>query len=191
MDSGRRDITELLREWREGSANALDELMPLVYDELRQLAGHYLSRERANHTLQTTALVHEAYVKLAGQKHVHWQNRAHFFGIAAQCMRRILVDHARHAGRSKRGGDVRKVSLHDMAVDPPAPVSDIDVLALDRALTALEAIDRDQGRLVELRYFGGMTIEETADAMGMSPATVKREWAVAKAWLFRELSGRA
>jgi RNA polymerase sigma factor (TIGR02999 family) len=184
------NITQLLREWRDGDADALGAVIPLVYDELRHLASRYLARERPNHTLQTTALVHEAYVKIAGQRDVNWQNRSHFFGIAAQCMRRILVDHARRDGRAKRGGGVETVSIEDLVVAPAGDAADVvDVLALDRALSALEALDRDQGRLVELRYFGGLTIEETADVMGTSPATVKREWTIAKAWLYRELGG--
>lgn len=164
--------------------------MPLVYDELRHLASRYLSRERPNHTLQTTALVHEAYMKLVGQRSTDWQNRSQFFGIAARCMRRILVDHARSDGRVKRGRDVAVVPLDDVVAEKVSvPASRLDTIELDRALTTLEAMDRDQGRIVELRYFGGLTIEETAEVMGTSPATVKREWAIARAWLFRELGG--
>jgi RNA polymerase sigma factor (TIGR02999 family) len=186
------DITRLLHEWQEGDKRALEELMPLVYDELRHLASRYLSRERSNHTLQTTALVHEAYMKLAGQRRTDWQSRAHFYGIAAQCMRRILVDHARADDRVKRGRDVAVVQLDDtVAAHVSAPSRAFETLALDRALTTLEAMDREQGRIVELRYFGGLTIEETAAVMGTSPATVKREWAIARAWLYRELSGGA
>jgi RNA polymerase sigma factor (TIGR02999 family) len=188
--SQRPDITRLLKEWQGGNAAALERLMPLVYDELRTLASRYLSRERRGHTLQTTALVHEAYLKLAGQREVDWQNRAHFFGIAAQMMRRILVDHARRDGRVKRGGEAVHVPLDD--VDPVAartPVDTIDVYALDRALSRLEAMDPQQGRVVELRFFAGMTVEETALVMGLSEPTVKREWAVARAWLYRELTG--
>jgi RNA polymerase sigma factor (TIGR02999 family) len=183
------DITRLLHEWRSGSAEALERLIPLVYGELHALASRYLSHERRDHTLQTTALVHEAYVKLAGQRAVDWQNRAHFFGIAAQLMRRILVDHARRDRRVKRGAGAAHVSLEDM--DPPsapAPVDAADAYALDRALSRLEAIDPQQGRVVELRYFGGMTIEEAAEVLGVSPATVKRDWSVARAWLYRELA---
>jgi RNA polymerase sigma factor (TIGR02999 family) len=188
-DPGEPDITRLLREWRGGNAEALQRLIPLVYGELHTLASRYLSHERRDHTLQTTALVHEAYLKLAGQRDVEWQNRAHFFGIAAQLMRRILVDHARRDRRGKRGGGARHVPLDDM--DPPsaAPAVDAaDAYAIDRALSRLEAVDPQQGRVVELRYFGGMTIEETAEVMGISPATVKREWAVARAWLYREIT---
>ena len=188
-DSGRHDITRLLREWQGGSAEALNRLIPLVYDELHTLASRYLSRERRDHTLQATALVNEAYVKLAGQQ-VDWQNRAHFFGIAAQLMRRILVDHARRDHRVKRGGHALHVSLDDAdPSSPKAPVDAIDAYALDRALSRLEAIDPQQGRVVELRYFGGLTIEEAALVMGLSAPTIKRDWAVARAWLYRELTG--
>lgn len=190
--SGRRDITLLLREWQGGSAEALERLIPLVYDELHTLASRYLSRERRDHTLQTTALVNEAYLKLAGQREVDWQSRAHFFGIAAQLMRRILVDDARRNGRVKRGGHALPLPLDDAdPSSPPAPVDAIDVYALDRALSRLEALDPGQGRVVELRFFGGLTIEETAEVMSISSATVKREWAVARAWLYRELTGEA
>jgi len=190
--SGRPDITRLLREWQGGSAEALDRLMPLVYDELHTLASRYLSRERREHTLQTTALVNEAYLKLAGQREVDWQNRAHFFGIAAQLMRRILVDHARRDSRAKRGGHALHLSLDDAdPSSPPAPVDAIDVYALDRALSRLEALDPQQGRVVELRFFGGLTIEEAAVVMGLSSATIKREWVVARAWLYRELTEEA
>jgi RNA polymerase sigma factor (TIGR02999 family) len=190
-DSGRPDITRLLREWQGGSAEALQRLIPLVYDELHTLASRYLSGERQDHTLQTTALVNEAYLKLAGQRQ-DWQSRAHFFGIAAQLMRRILVDHARRDRRVKRGGGAPHLSLDD--ADPPSappPVDAVDAYGLDQALSRLEALDPQQGRIVELRFFGGMTIEETAEVMGISSATVKREWAVARAWLYRELSAEA
>jgi len=188
MDSD-TPITRLLQEWQDGNAQALERLIPLVYDELHTLASRYLSRERRDHTLQTTALVNEAYLRLVGRD-AQWQNRAHFFGVAAQAMRRILVDHARRDGRAKRGGGVRHLVLDD--VDPPsapAPVDAVDAYALDQALTRLEAFDPNQGRIVELRYFGGLTIEETALVMRVSTATVKRDWAVARAWLYRELTG--
>jgi len=187
--AARPDITRLLREWQGGSAEALDRLMPIVYDELHALASRHLSRERRDHTLQTTALVNEVYLKFTAQQKMDWQGRAHFFGIAARLMRRILVDHARHVGRAKRGGQALHVALDD--ADPsatPSPVDALDVFELGEALSRLEALDPQQGRVVELRYFGGMTIEETAEVMGLSPATVKREWAVAKAWLYRELT---
>jgi RNA polymerase sigma factor (TIGR02999 family) len=190
MDSD-TPITRLLQEWQDGNGQALERLVPLVYDELHTLASRYLSRERRDHTLQTTALVNEAYLRLVGRD-APWQNRAHFFGVAAQVMRRILVDHARRDGRAKRGGGVPHLVLDD--VDPPsasAPVDPIDAYALDQALTRLEAFDPNQGRIVELRYFGGLTIEETALVMRVSTATVKRDWAVARAWLYRELTGGA
>ena len=185
------DITRLLREWQDGSAQALERLTPLVYRELHTLASRYLSRERRDHTLQATALVNEAYLKIAGQR-ADWQSRAHFFGIAAHLMRRILVDHARRDGRAKRGGGATHLSLE--GIDPPSPslpIDAIDIRALDAALLRLAAFDPNQARLVEMRFFGGMTIEETAEVMGSSSATVKREWAVARAWLYRELTGDA
>ena len=190
-DEGRRsDITRLLQEWQAGSAQALDRLIPLVYRELHTLASRYLSRERSDHTLQPTALVNEAYLKLVGQRAVDWQNRSHFFGIAAQLMRRIIVDHARHDGRSKRGGGIASISIDD--ADPAAPAAAVDpadAFVLDQALTRLEALDPQQGRIVELRYFGGLTIEETAAVMRLSTGTVKRDWVVARAWLYREMTG--
>ena len=184
------DITQLLREWRTGSTAALERLIPLVYDELHTLASRYLARERSNHTLQPTALVNEAYLKLAGQRSVDWQSRAHFFGIAAHLMRQILVDRARHRGRAKRGGDATTISVEDSDAAIPAPAVDpVDVYVLDRALSRLESLDSQQDRIVELRFFGGLTIQETAEVMGLSTGTVKRDWAVAKAWLYRELTG--
>jgi RNA polymerase sigma-70 factor (ECF subfamily) len=191
-DDSEKPITRLLQEWRGGSAQALEQLLPLVYRELHTLASRYLSRERRDHTLQPTALLHEAYLRIAGQREADWQNRAHFFGIAAQVMRRILVDHARRDRRVKRGGGAAHLELG--AVDPPGPqaaVDAVDAYALDQALSRLEALDPEQGRMVELRFFGGMTIEETAVVMGKSTATIKREWAVARAWLYRELAGDA
>jgi RNA polymerase sigma-70 factor, ECF subfamily len=186
------EITRLLRDWQEGSKDALERLIPVVYDELHMLASRYLSRERSNHTLQPTALVNEAYVKLAGQRAVDWQNRAHFFGIAAHLMRRILVDRARHVRRSKRGGNVPKLSIDEAEPSAPASAVDpVDAFALDRALSRLEAIDQQQGRIVELRFFGGLTIQETAEVMGLSAGTVKRDWAVARAWLYRAITGDA
>ena len=165
----------------------LDELMPLVYEELRRQAARYLRRENAGHTLQTTALIHEAYVRLVDQRNVQWQNRAQFFGMAAQMMRRILVDHARTKKRVKRGGSDIRISLAD--VDIAVKGQEIDVVALDEALQRLAAIDEQQSRVVELRFFSGLTVEETAEVMGISKATVKRDWSMAKAWLHRELSG--
>jgi RNA polymerase sigma factor (TIGR02999 family) len=181
------EVTQLLVDWQNGSVEALDRLMPLVYTELRAIANRYLSRERNDHTLQSTSLVHEAYFRLIDQRQVQWQNRAHFLGIAAQMMRRILVDHARHEHRLKRGGPLPSLSL-DAAVAVATPAREIDLLALDEALDRLAAIDAQQSRLVELRFFSGLTIEEAAVALGISTGTVKREWSTAKAWLFREMS---
>lgn len=181
------NITELLVGYGRGDKEALDRLMPIVYDELRRQAARYLKREQAGHTLQTTALIHEAYVRLVDQRNVQWQNRAHFFGIAAQLMRRILVDHARTKKRAKRGGSDVRVSLGE--VDVAAKDQDLDVVALDEALNRLAKIDEQQSRVVELRFFSGLTVEETAEVMGISAATVKRDWSMAKAWLHRELSG--
>jgi RNA polymerase sigma-70 factor, ECF subfamily len=180
------NITQILKRYSDGDKTALDELLPKVYDELRRLAGAYMRRESPNHTLQPTALVHEAYFRLVDQKNVKWQNRGHFFGIAAQMMRRILVDHARIRHAEKRGGKATKISfeegLHWTPRDEP------DILSLDSALTRLTELDERQGKVVELRYFGGLGVEETAEALGISPATVKRDWTVAKAWLLRELN---
>ncbi len=181
------NITDLLVSYGRGDKESLDKLMPVVYDELRRQAARYLRREQAGHTLQTTALIHEAYVRLVDQRNVQWQNRAHFFGIAAQMMRRILVDHARTKKRAKRGGSDIKVSLDDAAVAVKG--QDLDVVAVDEALSRLAKIDEQQSRVVELRFFSGLTVEETAEVMGISPATVKRDWSMAKAWLHRELSG--
>jgi RNA polymerase sigma-70 factor (ECF subfamily) len=182
-------VTRLLHEWQRGSQDAFDALVPLVYQELRLIAGRQLRHEWRPDRLEVTAVVHEAYLKLFDQRDVDWQNRGHFFAIAAQLMRRILVDHARHRGRLKRGGDSPVVPLDAAAVAAADPVDAVDALDLDRALTKLEALDPMQAQVVELRFFGGLTIEETAAAMASSPATVKREWALAKGWLFRELSG--
>ena len=185
--SEEKNITELLVGYGRGDKEALDQLMPIVYEELRRQAARYLRNESPGHTLQTTALIHEAYVRLVDQRHVHWQNRAHFFGIAAQLMRRILVDHARTKKRVKRGGSDIKVSLGD--ADVAVKGQDLDVVALDEALQRLAAIDEQQARVVELRFFSGLSVEETAEVMSISKATVKRDWSMAKAWLHRELSG--
>ncbi len=179
-------ITQLLERWREGDEEALNQLMPLVYDELHRLAGAYLRRERREHTLQPTALVNEAYLKLVRQRNIHWQNRAQFFGVAAQLMRRILVDHARASYATKRGGDRINVSLKNIEAFGNQP--EADVLALHEVLKRLAEIDSDQSRIVELRFFGGLTIEETAEVMHVSHSTVEREWKIAKAWLKRELT---
>ena len=183
----KEDVTQMLREIGDGKEEeAPAKLIPLVYDELRRLAQSYLNQERLDHTLQATALVHEAYIRLVDCQNVTWQNRAHFIAVAAQVMRRILVDHARTRSAEKRGGLGHKLSL-DEAVDFPHE-RDVDLVALDDALNALAQLDPRQSRLVELRFFGGLTIEETAHALNISPATVKREWTVAKAWLLREVS---
>ncbi|MGH7634581.1 MAG: sigma-70 family RNA polymerase sigma factor [Gemmatimonadaceae bacterium] len=179
-------VTRLLVEWQKGDQQALDSLIPLVYQELRAIAGRYLSRESPGHTLQSTALVHEAYFKLIGQRQMRWQNRAHFFGIAARMMRRILIDHARHQSRDKRGGTAPKLSL-DEAVAAPAVESDVDLLALDEALTSLAQIDPRGAQIIELRFFSGLTLEETAEVVGISAGTVKRDWSAARAWLYREM----
>jgi len=180
------EVTQLLRDWGAGNNTALARLMPLVYRELRRLARQYLNRERDGHTLQTTDLVHEAYLRMVDQRRVQWQNRTHFFGVAAQLMRRILVDHARSHKRAKRGGGVPLISLDQAAmVSHQAPV---DVIALDEALTRLSEIDERKARIVELRFFGGLEVAETARFLKISVPTVMREWKMAKAWLHRELS---
>jgi len=163
--------------------------MPLVYDELRRLASHYLRQERSDHTLQSTALVHEAYLRLAGQNPPEWQNRAHFFGIAARIMRQILVEHARGRGAAKRGGGACRLTL-DAAV-AFSESRDVDLVELDKALTGLAELDEQQSRIVELRFFGGLTIEDTSEVLGISPATVKRDWVTARAWLYRAMTGEA
>ena len=180
------DLTQLLIDWSNGDQTALDKLVPVVEQELRRLAHHYMRRERAGHTLQTTALVNEAFVRLVNRKGVHWQNRAHFFGIAAQLMRTILVDHARSHASAKRGGGVDKLELNEAVVISQDKAS--EVIALDEALKQLELIDPQQSRIVELRFFGGLTVEEAAEVLHVSPATIKREWSTAKAWLYRELA---
>ena len=185
MASASGPVTQLLLAWTSGNRAALEELIPVVYPELRRIAARYLRHERVGHTLQPTALVHEAYLKLIDQERAEWQNRAQFFGVAAQLMRRILVDHARERAADKRGGGVRPVTLVDAMA--AAPDRGIDILALDEALERLTALYPEQGHLVELRYFGGLTIEETGEVLGLSPATVKRQWAVARAWLLANL----
>jgi RNA polymerase sigma factor (TIGR02999 family) len=179
------DLTQLLLAWGDGDREALDKLAPRVYRELKKLAGGYLRRERPGHTLQPTALAHEAFIKLIDQRNVHWRNRAHFFGIAAQAMRRILVDHARARLAGKRGSGDVVVSL-DEAIDVSDPRAD-QLLALDEALKRLAQLDPNRGRVIELRYFGGLTLEETAEVLGVSRTTVIREWRMAKAWLYGEL----
>jgi RNA polymerase sigma factor (TIGR02999 family) len=181
-------ITQLLHEWQGGSRDAFDRLVPLVHSKLRTLAWRQLSREWRHDQLQVTAIVNETYLKLFDQREVDWQNRGHFFAIAARLMRRILIDHARHQTRVKRGGVAVPIQLDPSIPEPTQAVDAVDVLDLDRVLSRLETLDPDQARIVELRFFGGLTIEETAMALSVSPATIKREWAVAKGWLFRELT---
>jgi RNA polymerase sigma-70 factor (ECF subfamily) len=183
------DVTEMLRAWVRGAHGAEEQLLRAVYDQLHAQAARAMRREGREHTLQVTALVHEAYLRLAEQRPKQWQNRAHFFGIAAQMMRRILVDHARARHAAKRGGGVQEITLDRIDAAAPGESDPIEILALHDALERLAAFDVTQARVVELRYFGGMSIEETAEALEMSPATVKREWAVARAWLRRELQG--
>lgn len=183
--SSPKDVTDLLNDWGQGDQEALNELMPLVYDELRRLASRYLRHERPGHTLQTTALVHEAYLKLVDQKNASWQNRVQFFAAAAKVMRHILVDYARSRRAFKRGGEYCRLSLDEAVMS--SKEKDPDLLTLNEALNSLEAIDIQQSRVVELRVFGGLTVEETAEALGISPRTVKREWSMAKAWLHKQI----
>jgi len=180
------EVTEILNDVSAGDRKAADRLMPLVYDELRRLASRYLARERPDHTLQATALVHEAYLRLIDQTRVSWQNRAHFIAVAASMMRRILVDHARLHTTEKRGGRRQKLSL-DEAISF-SKGKDLDIVALDDALGDLARLDPEQSRIVELRFFGGLTLEETAEVTGVSLSTVRREWEMAKAWLYDQLS---
>ncbi len=184
----KQNITQLLLTWNKGDKQALDELMPLVFDELHRQAARFLRRERSDHTLQTTALINEAYLKLIDQNRVNWQSRTHFFAIAANLMRRILVDYARSKNRDKRGGDLMKLSLEEAADVAVGKEKNIDLMALDEALSKLEKIDERQARIVELRYFGDLTLEETAEALNISRTTVIEDWAMAKAWLRRELT---
>jgi len=186
MIPGSQDVTQLLVDWSNGDQTALEKLLPLVNAELRHLAGRYMRRENPGNTLQTSALVNEAYLRLIDQKNVRWQNRAHFFGIAAQLMRRILIDHARKAHYQKRGGGAIKVSLAETAAVTEARAAEL--LAVDEALGKLAAMDARKGRIVELRFFGGLTEEETAEVMGISLPTAQREWRAAKAWLRRMLT---
>jgi RNA polymerase sigma factor (TIGR02999 family) len=188
VEAQTHDVTQLLIDWSNGDQAALAKLVPVVEQELRRLAHHYMSRERAGHTLQTTALVNEAFVRLANRKRMQWQNRAHFFGIAAQLMRTILVDHARSHACAKRGGGAEKLELNEALVVSQQKAA--EVIALDEALKELELIDPRQSRIVELRFFGGLTVEEAAEVLHVSPVTIKREWSTAKAWLYRNLANR-
>ena len=185
MEAPVKPVTQILTDWRQGRADALDELMPIVYQELRRLARRYLHRERPGHTLQATALVHEAYLRLVHQPAVPWQNRAHLFALAAQMMRRILVNHVRDRQRLKRGGVRTRLTLDNVVEG--ANARSVDLVALDDALEALATRDEQQSRIIELRYFGGLTIVETAAVLEVSPATVKNKWNMARAWLHREL----
>lgn len=180
------EITQMLLAWSDGDQGALEQLTPLVYDELYRLAKHYMARERPGHTLQTTALIHEAYMRLIDSSQVRWQNRAHFFAVSAQLMRRILVDYARNRHSIKRGGEASRVSLEEAAVVSLEPTTDL--VALDDALGALAGLDQRQSQVVELRFFGGLSVEETAEVLKVSPGTVRRDWSLARAWLYREIT---
>jgi RNA polymerase sigma factor (TIGR02999 family) len=184
-DPGQDSVTQLLIQLTGGDRAVMEDLLPVVYDELRRLAANYLRRERPGHTLQPTALVHEAYMRLVDQTQVNWQNRAQFFGVAAQMMRRILVDHARQHNAEKRGHDFQKLSL-DENIDKAVERS-TELLMLDDALHELHAVDEQKSRIVELRYFGGLTVEETAEVLGVTPITIKRHWRMAKAWLYGQM----
>ncbi len=183
----RQEVTQVLLDWNRADGNAAERLIPFVYDELRRLARQYLQRERPDHTLQATGLVHEAYLRLVDQNSVTWQNRAHFFGVAAQAMRRILVDHARSHHAEKRGGEREKLEFDEELL--PSGERAVDLIALDEALRELETFDARQSQIVELRFFGGLTNEEIGEALDISPRTIKREWRLAKAWLRRQISG--
>ena len=187
VDATKSNVTELLRQWNGGNSDVADELLPLVYDELRRRASAYMRRERNDHTLQPTALVHEAYMKLAGQRNGNFNDREHFYAIASQVMRRILVDHAKTRHRQKRGGSNENLPLEE-ALLAGADATNVDLIALDEALSRLAKIDPDQERLVELRYFGGLSLDDAAKTLGVSRATAAREWQAAKAWLHRELT---
>jgi len=181
-----KDVTQMLLDWSNGDKSAFDKLVPVVYNELRRLANHYMRRERPGQTLQTTALVHEAYVRLVDYKKMRWQDRAHFYAVAAQVMRRILVDRARARHAAKRGDPARRVSLDEVALISNEP--EANILDLDRALKELEEFDPRKSQIVELRFFGGLNIDETAEVLGLSPTTVQREWRSARAWLYRAIT---
>jgi len=182
-----QEITHLLLKWSNGDSTALDQLVPMVYPELRRIARRYMGRENSHHTLQTSALINEAYMRLVDQQDVEWQDRAHFFAVSAQVMRHILIDHARRHRYGKRGGGAAHIALDDVTVIKQERAEEF--IALDDALNRLAEIDERKSRIVELRFFGGLTVEETAEVMKLSPITVKREWRAARAWLFREISG--
>jgi len=183
------DLTGLLVEWRDGDKAALDRLMPLVYDELRRIAHRYIQRERAGHTLQTSALVNEAYLRLAGQQDVSWQNRAHFFAVTAQTMRHLLIDHARRRRYAKHGGELQQVPIDDASQMSMQRATEL--IALEEALDELATLDQRKSQVVELRYFGGLSLEETAEVMNVSLMTVRRDWRAAKAWLYRRIKNES
>ncbi len=185
MSDEQKEISLILKDWSGGKSESADVLLSLVYDELRRIARQYLRKERSDHTLQPTALVHEAYLKLIDISDISWQDRAHFFAVASNVMRHILVDHARARATDKRGGDAQRIELEDAVKF--SGETDIDLLALDEAMKLLAEFDATQSKIVELRFFGGLTIEETAHVLGISPATIKREWTMAKAWLFKRM----
>jgi RNA polymerase sigma factor (TIGR02999 family) len=187
-DQPQTQVTQLLKQWQEGNKEALEALMPLVYKELKRLAASYLRRERPDHTLQSAALVNEAYLRLVNQNQTLWQNKAHFYGIAAQMMRRILADHARGHNAAKRGAGMPELELDEAVAQ--AQARSVDLVGLEEALQKLEKLDAQQGKIVELRFFSGLSIEDTANVLAISPATVKRDWAAARAWLFREVGAR-
>ena len=189
MPYPKKNVTDLLNAWGAGDKGAFDELVSLVYDELRRQASRYLRHESPGHTLETSDLIHEAYLRLVDQKNPHWQNRAQFFGISAQLMRRILVDHARARHRAKRGGQNIRISLDEEVA--ACTSGDVELIDIDEALNRLAQIDAQQSKIVELRFFGGLSVEETAEVLGISPRTVKRTWRFAKAWLHRELQDHA
>ena len=188
MESVPQGVTQLLINWRNGDTSALDQLLPIVYEELRRLAKRFMGRERRDHTLETSALINEAYIRLADQSTANWQNRAHFFAVAAQVMRNILIDHARSYHYEKRGGGAQKVSLDEAIILTEERAAEL--VALDDALTSLAAVDPRKSKIIELRFFGGLNIEETAEVVGLSPTTVQREWRAAKAWLHRFIDGK-
>lgn len=185
MSEPSHEVTQLLIQWSNGNKGALDQLLPLIYSDLRRLAGAYLRRERSQHTLQSTALVHEAFLRLVDQREINVKSRVHFFGIASQLIRRILVDYARQHNAQKRGGEAVRVTIDESIAVPGG--GEFDIISLEDALEKLAALDERQARIVELRFFGGLSIEETAEVLAISPATVKREWSLARVWLFREL----
>ena len=182
-------VTQLLRAWSDGDEKALERLLPLVEAELRRLARGYIARERRGHTLQPTALVNEAFLRLIDARHVRWQDRAHFLGIAARLMRRVLVDHARSRGYQKRGGGAARVTLTEALAVAPGQAMDLDLVALDRALEGLAVVDARKAKVIELRFFGGLSVEETAEVLHLSTDTIKRDWRLAKLWLLRALEG--